>query len=271
MSQKIIPPPIKWVPLKNYRLANIKKDFQIADFERELANGHVDYIREAIRNNEFYNIMLCVVKGKPYVIIDGQHRLTALLLEHQQNKLKTYNLMLAVYPEEFARNIYRRLNFGKKLKAEDHTRALDDGKSQFFNELQPWAMHQRRADKVSYMDVLHALKYAKRIQQFKRADALNVLQLEPFIKSLTQEDIDLAKLVVSTLRKDYPMTHDSPIYMMAFFRNLFKLAKSHKLNERQISSVAKQLVDRKDLVNLAKARSHHEVVRIYSICEALLV
>lgn len=177
MSQTAISsPPIIWKELKNYQLKNLKKDFNIAEFERRASPGHIKDIVNAILSNKFYDPVIRVVRAtKPWVVIDAQHRLQALWICYSQHGLKSYNLMLAIYPEQFARTIYRRNNMGKALLTRDHSRALDDKKTPFFMELKPWLQHEKTPQKQSYPEMLHALHYAKgarNIVQIRELDSV---------------------------------------------------------------------------------------------------
>jgi hypothetical protein len=262
MSQvKPIPPPITWKPLFNYDLSKLKEDFKIADFERTAKPSHIREIVTAILTNRFYDPVIRVVKDtKPFVVLDAQHRLQALWLAHTQYGLKKYNLMLAIYPEEFARTIYRRLNMGKPLLTRDHSRALDDKKTPFFTELQPWLSHDRTVSKGPYTDMLHALHYAKGARH-----TVQVRDLDSVLGGITKHDIEIMKNFCQAIKSHFPVVFHALVYRAAIYRNIFKIGHENNFNAVQFGSLINAATSNSKIKQVTAGRKHSDLLVAYKI------
>lgn len=259
-SQSIKSPPITWKALPKYQLKNLKADFKIADFER-LANGrHVKKILDAILSNQFYDPVVRVTKEKPYLVIDAQHRLQALYIAHTQHGLKEYDLMLAIYPPEFARFIYRKINMGKRLVAKDHLKALDNGKVAFFTELRPWLSHDPRPDKPQYDSVVQAVYYSKGAKK-----AASVEDLDTILQQITNKDIEKLKIFCEAVVAHSPYIYGAAVYYAAIFRNIFKISIENNLSKTQIISLINATINSKDIKAVMKDRRWDDLLKVYAM------
>ncbi len=137
--------------------------FVPAIFQRKHSIAHVNRIVQSIINNTFYdNTIRCVKLSKEkYEVIDGQHRLKALWILHKQYGIKHYNLVMQYFKSDEAREVFRKINSGKKLTTMDYLKTLDDGKYKFFDELRDFATHKQSNVFVSYLKLLNAVYYLR--------------------------------------------------------------------------------------------------------------
>jgi hypothetical protein len=234
MSSKIAIelPKVKARWAEKYELVDLKKEFSIPDFQRKANATHINGMVDAIRNNKFYNIVICYFvdsKGKKQ-ILDGQQRLEALSICHEKYGLQHYNLMFLIFEEKFARTVFRRLNMGKVLTTRDHSKALDDGSSNFFNELRPWFGHERTPNKATYVELLNALRY----QKTQNVATVKIKDLDTTIYAITDEDLKNMKVFSEACRKVSPVVFGSEIYKPIIYRNCFRISTDEKLKTDQI-------------------------------------
>ena len=259
--------PVIWKPLFNYELKNLRNDFQIADFERVVNNRNVRNLKDAIMENKFYNNMISVTNPKkPWTVFDGQHRLQVLWLCYLEYKIKKYNLMLAIFPEEFGRLIYRRINMGVALKLKDHIKAMDDKKTPFFNELRTWLSHDPRPDKPLYVTMLQALAFAR-----GATNLLSLRTLDDFIPSVTKTEIEYCKIFLSAILRHSPTIFGSIVYGVTVFRPAFRSSQKHKLTEDQVIKLLVILKQDKLVKELSVTRQRTDIVRIYERIESVLL
>lgn len=256
-------PPVTWKALPRYKLENIKRDFKVADFERNISFTHVDNIVKAILNNEFFDNVIRVIKEKnEFALIDAQHRIQALWICYQRHGLKEYDLMLAIYPKEFARLIYTRLNMGKKLLMSDHSRALDDKKKPFFNDLRQFLYHYRTNEKASYTDLLNAYNYAKGSK-----NTIQIQKLPTLIEEITEGELKIMIEFCKSCKRFSPMVFGSAIYKTVIYRNVFKIGFKNKWKENQFNEMFEIASSNKELLSLitGKWRKYKDVEDGYKI------
>jgi hypothetical protein len=252
-------PPVVWTPLLKYKLKNLKEDFQIADFERVINQGHVKKIKQAILEGTFYDNAIHVTNDKkPWSVIDGQHRLSALWLCYLENHVEEFDLMLATYPREAARIIYRRLNMGKTLQLKDHLKAMDDGKHPFFTELKPWMSHDPRPDKPVYISLLQAIHYAN-----GGKDSISVLTLDTAFKNIKNTNIAAAKLFCEATKRHTTKIFGERLYFSNYYRNIYKFTLKYNLKEKQIDKLIKLILEDNQVQEIAQTRNMIDLVRTY--------
>ena len=110
------------IELDNFDLSKISETFVYASFERKINNSSVNKILESIISGKMHNHTILGTKledGK-YSIFDGQHRLEALKHAYKDYGVKTFNLILLVFPNQLEREAYVNSNSGKSQnKAHD--------------------------------------------------------------------------------------------------------------------------------------------------------
>lgn len=264
---QVLESPIVWKALPRYHLKNILDDFQIADFERQINNRHVRMLKDAIMQNKFYNNMICVTnRESPWVVFDGQHRLSALWLCHIEEGLKHYNLMLGIFPKEYARLAYRRINMGKPLRLKDHLKALDDKKTPFFTELSQWLTHHPRPDKLLYVNVIKAMTYARGYGKIASIETVDYV-----IEQTRPNEIAIAKKILQATFTHTPTTYGSRLYQSPIFRNLFKAAYKHNLSDLQISRLIDLLLKSNVIKEITQFRKHSDIVKVYEYMQEHLL
>ena len=236
-------PKIKARWAEKYELRDLKKEFSIPTFQRKASSPHIRGMVEAILAGKFYDIVI-----KYYVdlksrkqIIDGQQRVEALWICHTQHNLQYYNLMFLIFEEQFARTVFRRLNMGKALVTRDHSKALDDGKNTFFNELNPWLTHDRSESKSTFVEMLNALNYAKN----KRMKTVSIRSLDEVIDSITKEDLEVMKRFSEAAMRVAPVVYHSILYKAMIYRNAFRVAYDEKLKTEQITQLLRLCLSNK--------------------------
>lgn len=260
---KIVSPSVQWKQLRGYQLKNLKKDFQIASFERTASAKHIKQIVDAITTNNFYDNVIRVVKNKKtgkYAVIDAQHRLQALFIAHKEYGLKKYDLMLAIYSEKFARTTYRRLNMGKRLLTRDHSMALDDGSKPFFNELRPYLSHQKTASKSSFLEMLHALNYAK-----GRTRPVQIMQLDDLISSVTPDEIKILKEFSHAMQVFSPVVPRSFAFSMLVYRTVFRIGYENNFSKDEFLDLVEKASQNKKIQEMYKFRRQTDLNLAYKI------
>lgn len=185
--KKIFPPNCKWCTLEDFDLSKIPTMFVPADFQRKPSTAHVYRIVESIINNTFYdNTIRCVkLKNGKYEVIDGQHRLQALWVLHKQYGIQHYNIVMQYFKNTEAREVFRKINSGKKLTTIDYLKTLDDGTYPFFDELRDYATHKIAKNYIGYLKLLNALNY----QRIGIPKSLATHALEEIISSIQADDM----------------------------------------------------------------------------------
>ena len=230
MNNKIISPLYVWKSLKNFPLRKLEQTFFIAEFERPLRHRHVNKIVEAMAANEFFNNILSVIQKRNgrFEIIDGQHRIASLKELRDNYNITNYDLILMIFPERFARKIYRRINLGYPLKMQDHLRALDNGSHPFFTQLRPYFVHYNDGVFPKYEMILSALSYAKN----GSPRAVRPLLLDRMFKSITKEDlrkIKLFSIAIANVEPIKPKKHQT-LYSFSIYRNMFRVGYENKFD-----------------------------------------
>jgi len=159
----IQPPNCKWFTLENFDLSKIPIMFVPAEFQRKTSTAHVYRIVESIINNTFYdNTIRCVkLPNGKYEVIDGQHRLQALWVLHKQYGIKHYNIVMQYFKNTESREVFRKINSGRKLTTIDFLKTMDDGTYSFFDELRDYATHKLSKNYIGYLKLLNALSYQR--------------------------------------------------------------------------------------------------------------
>ncbi len=256
------PPDFTYKVLKKFQLKNLKKKFKSANFERRISGRHVNRIMKAIMNNKFYDNVIRVTKGNnsQWIVIDGQHRIEALQRMHDEHNLVSYDLVLQIYTKEEQRDIYRRLNLGKTLALKDHLRAIDNGKYNFFNRLRPHYSHLGSKHMPRYENILNALYYAK--GQQTRARAIQLIELEKFIKGITEDDIKIVREFTLALKK-LDVNTNTKFYKANFYRNIFRIGYDNKFDRKEWEQFAKIAVDDKKVLELVDTRTTQATEEMY--------
>lgn len=224
-------PSYTWKIMNNFPLNKLEKTFTIADFERQLSNTHVKKIMNSILSNEFHDNIIRVVlkKSGSFEIIDGQHRIEAIARLRDLGKLTHYDLVLMIYAEAVARRTYRSINLAKALKMEDHLRALDNGRNQFFVKLRPYYVHYNDGNKPKFGMVLNALYYAKN----GSPRAVSAQLLDRMFKSITQGDVITMIEFSRAMDKTEGFIPKKPqkMYKYEIYRNLFRIGYENEFDQ----------------------------------------
>lgn len=260
-ASQVRPPKITWKPLKGYLLKNLEKDFVIADFERKPSSEHINKMVYSMLENQFYDTIMRVVerKAKPqWIVIDAQHRTQALKILHEKYGVEKYDIMLAIYENhDKAREIYGKLNNGKRLTAYDHSLAIDNGKIPFFNELRDYCYHYRNPDRMAFVDVLYAYNYARS----GRPEG-SLERLAPTIKKVQPRDLPIIKNFMSSLKRDHPTVTLNPIYRMGIFRPVLKIGMERNYTEEEFSKLFEKIEKHAKIIEISNGRRRENLMEI---------
>lgn len=241
-------PKIKVVFEPQYPLRNLRKEFNIPDFQRKISPPHVIRMHEAIKQGKFYNVVISFYEDskKRKQVLDGQQRIEAFAALHEMEGVQFYPIVFIEYEEKFARKAFVRINMGRPLQTRDHTLALDDGKVDFFNQLNPYLGHQQTGEKQTYLNMLNAIRYAKT----GKPTSMPSYGIEDFIETITKKDIEQAKLICEAMKRTAPMVSKNFLYKPAIYRNLYRVASEKKMNLDQVMSLVKITMQSKAAKNL---------------------
>lgn len=237
------PPKVKARFVEQYELKGLKAEFSIPDFQRKISSPHIRRIVDAILENRFFDIVIKYYvdeRGRKQVL-DGQQRIEALYAAYEIHGLKHYSLMFLIYDAKFARTAFRRLNMGKPLQTRDHSRALDDGKSEFFNELTAWLTHDRTTSKPTFVGILNALNYAKT----RHPISISASSLDPVVEAITKKDIEFMKMFSEACRRTEPQVAHGLIYKYDIYKNVFRVGFEKKLDTDQLIDLLKECMKSK--------------------------
>lgn len=265
--EQIKAPDVTWKHAPGFSLAKIKTMFIIPDFERKVSTAHVNRILISILNNEFFDNIIRVVPaadGK-YLVIDGQHRLSALWKAYNTFGLQKYDLLLGIYKnEDDARLIYQKINSGQKLKIIEMMKAMDDGRLPYFIQLKSHCVHDEIIDKLTYYDVLCGIVAGRSADPSLKS--VRVSELFETINSVTDDEISSIKKLLNFMYELHPHTN-SNIYFSTIFRTICNVHMQYGLEKHEVLKVTNMIQNNnKYTTNMVRKREviddmHEHVVR----------
>lgn len=263
MPETIKSPKIEWVWKPKYKLVDIQKEIKVADFERKVSPEHVNKIALAIEQNKFWDNVIHVVRqGDIFVLIDSQHRITALTKLFREGKLKEYDLMFAIYPNDMQRIVFQRINMGKKLSNYDVVHAIDDKKHFFFNDLRDYLLHYRGDTKVTFTDMIFThYYYISKVERARQGE------LEAAINSIKPEDTKPMVWFISSIYDNSPGAYHNELYKTYFFRNIYRVGRERRFNREKFDHLILFLMDevkQGKFKDLSKLNSYEKSSTIYN-------
>lgn len=245
-------PSAKWFTLENFMLEKIPDKFTLADFQRKQNTAHVYRIVESIVNNTFYdNVIRCVkLKDGRYEVIDGQHRLKALWILFKQYGIRNYTIVMQLFKNDEAREVFRKINSGKKLTNADHLKTLDDGSYDFFEELRGVCTHTNNKTTNTYMGALNSIYYAKTNQ----ARSIKVYDLEELLEKITSDELAHVYRESMAMKTVYDKTKSPRTFSLSLSKALLRIGISENFTRNDYASVLLRCLDRNDIMNLAIER-----------------
>jgi len=230
--EQVRPPSFTLDLMRNFNLAEIPTYFEIADFERAKSSFHINEIKIAILNNQFYDVVIrVVVRNRKLIVIDGQHRLAALYILHKDHGLQTYDLVIMKYEEDAQRTVYRKLNVGKVLKLSNHLKALDNGRVQFFNDLRSLLCHDDRTKLWTFKEALECQVYSDSGQ------FLSSRRLDSQLFEIDEKDTTYLKKFAECLILTSPTRTRGMQFKQLFQVNAYAIAYHHNMNKAEINKL----------------------------------
>lgn len=228
--KKILPPNCEWFTLDNFDLSKIPKKFVPATFQRKHSVAHVNRIVESIINNTFYdNTIRCVkLKNGQYEVIDGQHRLKALWILHKQYGIKHYNLVMQYFKSTEAREVFRKINSGRRLTTMDYLKTLDDGTFTFFDDLREYATHKQSKVFVSFLKLLNAVSYL----HTGVPRSLSTHSLEDVIESIEPDELTHMYRISKVIFEVKSKLKSDRVFLTSLILPLYKIGLNNNYSER---------------------------------------
>ena len=256
-----MPPTARLVNLENFDLNKIEEYFEYAKFERRISKQKTHKIAYAILDNKFTDNVLRVVAGNnaKYEVLDGQHRIEGIKYARDWHGLANYDLVLFIYMDgNNRREIYRRLNLGKPLTLADHLKALDNGKSKFFNSLREECDHYNSVGKIQYRTAINCLHYSKSTS----IRAIRPLAIDDFITGITERDIGVIKRFIPILQQ-LATNPDSLFYHYTVLRNFFRIFYENNLSTDDMLKLGDVMKKAPKIKELAEKRDTYAMRGIY--------
>lgn len=250
--KKIYPPNCTWVTLENFDLSKISKIFVPAVFQRKHSTAHVNRIVESIINNTFYdNTIRCVkLKNGKYEVIDGQHRLKALWILHKQYGIQHYNLVMQYFKSDEAREVFRKINSGKKLTTMDYLKTLDDGKYTFFDELRDFATHKQSKIFVPYLKLLNGVIYLRT----KNPRTLPIHLLEETIDSLQADELAHIYRIAKVIYETHHKMQNHRVFLTSLISPLLAIGYANNYSQKDYSNHLQKMMASEKIAELIRER-----------------
>jgi len=250
--KKITSPNCEWYTLHNFELSKIPQMFVPAIFQRKYSTAHVYRIVESIINNTFYdNTIRCVkLPNGKYEVIDGQHRLKALWILHKQYGIQHYSLVMQHFKTSEAREVFRKINSGKKLTTMDYLKTLDDGTYTFFDELRDYATHKVSKIYVSYLNLLNGVNYLRA----RTPRPLGTHALEDMLSSIDSDEMAhmyrLAKVTCNAHRK----LKNDRVFVKSTVLPLFVIGYTNNYSQAQYANHLEKILADAKIAEILKER-----------------
>jgi len=253
-------PPCEWKHITHFELSTILDTFEIPDWQRVLSEVHRTTICKAILNNDFYDnaIQVCEIKNgvQKYLVCDGHHRLMALYHLHREFGIKHYALVLQIFDEEYARQIFFRNNLGKNISMNDITKDLDDGTIRFFNHMRGHYEHKPSKTATTFTNLLSAIKFAKD----KTPRPLQRPVIEHHIAGITNSDLTYCNKFTRCINQVSEFVPNSFTYRAPIFRALYRVGFENNLTDEQLKTIMQATIDSRKPKELVKLNKGNEVI-----------
>ncbi len=250
--KKILPPNCEWYTLNNFDLSKISTMFVPAVFQRKHSAVHVNRIIQSIINNTFYdNTIRCVkLPNGKYEVIDGQHRLKALWILHKQYGIKYYNLVIQNFKNNEAREVFRKINSGKKLTTMDYLKTLDDGTYSFFDEVRDFATHKQSKVFVSYLKLLNAVNYLRN----KNPRSLPTHHLEEVLESIQPDEMAHVFRIAKVIYETHHKMQNHRVFLLSLILPLFTIGYNNNYSQKDYFSHLQKIVISEKIAELMLER-----------------
>ena len=250
--KKIQPPNCKWYTLDNFDLSKIPIMFVPAVFQRKYSTAHVYRIVESIINNTFYdNTIRCVkLPNGKYEVIDGQHRLKALWVLHKQYGIKHYNIVMQYFKSTEAREVFRKINSGRKLTTMDYLKTLDDGKYSFFDEVREYATHRISKTYIGYLKLLNAVNYLR----MRSPKSLGIHALEEMLSSIESDEMAHMYRIAKVTYNEHRKLKSDRIFVQTTILPLFVIGYTNNYSQSEYAKHLEKIVTDDKIAELLKER-----------------
>jgi hypothetical protein len=253
-------PPCEWKHITHFELSTILDTFEIPDWQRVLSEVHRTTICKAILSNDFYDNAIQVYEIRngvqKYGVCDGHHRLMALYHLHREFGIKHYALVLQIFEEEYARQIFFRNNLGKNISMNDITKDLDDGTIRFFNHMRGHYEHKPTKTATTFTNLLSAIKFAKD----KTPRPLQRPVIEHHIAGITSSDLTYCNKFTRCIKQVSEFVPHSFTYRAPVFRALYRVGFENDLTDEKLKAIIQATIDSRKPKELVKMNKGNEVI-----------
>jgi len=253
-------PPCEWKHITHFELSTILDTFEIPNWQRILSEVHRTNICKAILNNDFYDNAIQVYEinngVQKYGVCDGHHRLMALYHLHREFGIKHYALVLQIFEEEYARQIFFRNNLGKQVSMNDITKDLDDGTIRFFNHMRADYSHKPTKTTTTFTNLLSAIKFAKD----KTPRPLQRPVIEHHIAGITSSDLSYCNKFTRCIKQVSEFVPHSFTYRAPVFRALYRVGFENDLTDEKLKAIIQATIDSRKPKELVKMNKGNEVI-----------
>lgn len=220
-------------------------------------------IIEAILNNRFYdNIIRCVkLKDGKYEVIDGQHRLKALWRLYDEYGIRNYTIIMQLFESEESREVFRRLNSGKRLTPSDHLKTLDGQGFTFFDELRGIATHYRTKTNIQYISLLNCEHYYKT----KDTKTVHITEMKNSVSEIDSDAISFMYRLGKAVMKLHEKTLSPKLQSHSIQKVAYRLARENNLNEKEIIRLLDLSISNDKVIETALVRftsNHHKLYEL---------
>jgi len=261
-------PNCAWVVFKDFDLVDIPTIFEPSDYQRVINRRHVYKIMESIVNNTFYDNMIRVVKsGKhKFHVIDGQHRLQALWLLHNQYGVKTYNLTIQIFKAHEQREVYRKINAARALTPANILKTYDEGNFEFFNELSEYCTHNTSVRKPTYYSLLQAVhKHRKPSHK-----PIQITEFVYLLETVSPDELCHCVRLARSQSSAYAQMQSNKIFQSTLTRLVYVIGFENNWSREEYHKAFFTLLGDEDFVKLIKSGFMNHWVEIKATAERVL-
>ena len=250
--KKIFPPNCKWYNMDNFDLSKIPIMFVPAPFQRKYSTAHVYRIVESIINNTFYdNTIRCVkLPNGKYEVIDGQHRLKALWILHKQYGIKHYSIVMQYFKSTEAREVFRKINSGRRLTTMDYLKTMDDGKFPFFDELRDYATHKVSKMYVPYLKLLNSVNYLRT----RSPRPIATYALEDMLSSIQSDEMAHMYRIAKTVFTSHRKLKNDRVFAKSTILPLFVIGYTNNYSQNDYAKHLEKIVTNEKIAEILKER-----------------
>ena len=135
------------------------------------------------------------------------------------------------FKSDEAREVFRKINSGKRLTTMDYLKTLDDGKYIFFDEVRDFATHKQSKIFVSYLKLLNAVYYLRN----KNPRTIPPHLLEETIESLQADELAHIYRIAKTIYEVHHKMQNNRLFITSLVSPLFAIGYANNYSQKDYS------------------------------------